>query len=203
MKFRDLPGVRIINGLLWTIILAGVACWVVVNVLGLSLMGNGVVDEKTTLSILRSRPMLFLVTRQIRTQVIIDHSESNWIGQWRCVLWGTVRISHGVDVHEIQADDLRREGEVVFVRLPKPHLLSFAVEPGSIGFMSKATAAPKLQDWLDGGGHRRQLESRLHDQAMSFAREHDMLPDRTQIVEQLNDAAAGLARTAGVRIRFE
>ena len=202
MKFRDLPGVRMINGLLWTIILAGAAFWIVANYLAPSLTGS-VVDERTTLSILRSRPMLFLVTRQIRTQVVIDHKESNWIGQWRGVLWGTVTISYGVDVHEIKASDLRREGEVVFVRIPEPRLLNFAVEPGSIGFLSKATAAPKLQDLLDGGGHRRQLEKRLHDQAMAFAREHDMLPDRSQIVEQLNDAAADLAKTVGIRIRFE
>jgi hypothetical protein len=202
MEFRDLPGIRIINGLLWTTILAGAACWIVVNHLAPSLTGS-VVDERTTLSILRSRPMLFLVTRQIRTQIVIDHSESNWVGQWRGVLWGTVTISHGVDVHEIKDEDIRREGEVVFVRIPEPRLLSFAVEPGSVGFMSKATAAPKLQGWLDGGGHRRKLENRLHDQAMSFARKHGMLPDRSQIVEQLNDTAAGLAKTAGIRIRFE
>ena len=202
MKFRDLPGVRMINGLLWTIILAGAAFWIVAHYLSQKPMRT-VVDERTTLSILRSRPMLFLVTRQIRTQIVIDHRESNWIGQWRGVLWGTVTISHGVDVNEIKDEDLRREGEVVFVRIPEPRLLSFAVEPGSIGFMSKATAAPKLQDWLDCGGHRRQLEKRLHDQAMSFAREHDMLPDRSQIVEQLNGAAASLAKAAGIRIRFE
>ena len=94
------------------LILAGTACWAIVNALGPSLTGS-VVDEKTTLSILRSRPMLFLVTRQIRTQIVIDHSEANWIGQWRGVLWGTVTISYGVDVHEIKADDLRREREVV------------------------------------------------------------------------------------------
>ena len=202
MRFQDLPGVKMINGLLWMVILAGVAFWVVVNALGLSLRET-VVDERTTLSILRSRPMLFLVTRQIRTQIVIDHSESNWVGQWCGVLWGTVTISHGVDVHEIKDENLRREGEVVFVRIPEPRLLSFAVEPGSIGFLSKATAAPRLRDLLDGGGHRRQLEKRLHDQAMSFAREHDMLPDRTQIVEQLNDAAADLAKTVGIRLRFE
>jgi len=191
-----------INDLLWVIILAGAAFWIVASSLGPSLT-RSVVDEKTTLSILRSRPMLFLVTRQIRTQIVIDHSESNWIGQWRGVLWGTVTISYGVDINEIEVDDLHREGEVIFVRIPEPRLLSFAIEPGSIGFMSKATAAPKLQDWLDGGGHRRQLESRLHDRAMAFAREHDMLPDRSQIVEQLNGTAAGLAQTAGIRIRFE
>jgi len=202
MKFRDLPGVRIINGLLWTIILAGAAFWIVANYLGPSLT-RIVVDEKTTLAILRSQPMLFLVTRQIRTQVVIDHSESNWIGQRRGVLWGVVRISHGVDVQEINPDDLRRQGEVVYVRIPEPRLLSFSVEPGSVHFMSKATAAPKLQDWFDGGGYRRKLENRLHDQAMAFARKHNMLPDRSQIVEQLNDAAADLAKTVGIQIRFE
>ena len=182
MKFQDLPGIRMINGLLWTVVLAGAAYWVVVNVLGLSLVGSAT-DEKTALSILRSRPMLFLVTREIRTQIVIDHRESNWAGEWRGVLWASVRISYGVDVNEIEADDLRREGEVVIVRIPEPRLLSFSVEPGSIGFMSKATLAPKLKDWLGGGGHRRQLENRLHDQALAFTR--DMLPNRSQIVKQL------------------
>ena len=37
---------------------------------------------------------------------------------------------------------------------------------------------------------------------MAFAKEHDMLPNRSQIVEQLNDSAADLAKIAGVRIRF-
>jgi hypothetical protein len=202
MKFRDLPGLRVINGLLWTILLAGAAFWIIASSFWPSLTGS-VVDERTTLSILRSRPMLFLVTRQIRTQIVIDHRESNWAGQWRGVLWGTVTISYGVDVNEIKTDDLRREGKIVFVRIPEPRLLSFAVEPGSVGFMSKATAAPKLQDLLDGGGHRRQLENRLHDRAMSFARESDMLPERSQIVDQLNDTAYDLAETACIQIRFE
>jgi hypothetical protein len=202
MRFYTLPGVRMINGLLWTIILGGAAFGIVANYLGPSLTRN-VVDEKTTLSILRSRPMLFLVTRQIRTQIVIDHSESNWVGQWRGVLWGTVMISYGVDINEIKNDDLRREDDMVFVRIPEPRLLNFSVESGSVGFISKATAAPKLQDWLGGGDHRRQLENRLHDQAMTFARKHDMLPDRSKIVERLNDTAAGLAKAAGIRIRFE
>jgi len=202
MRIQNLPGINMLNSLLWMVILAGAAFWIVANSLGPSLRGS-VVDDKTALAILRSRPMLFLVTRQIRAQIVIDHRESDWAGQWRGVLWGTVTIWHGVDVNEIKADDLRRQGEVVFVRIPEPRLLSFAVEPGSIGFMSKATLAPKLQDWLDGGGQRRQLEKRLHDQAMAFAKEHDMLPNRSQIVEQLNDTAAGLARIAGIRICFE
>jgi hypothetical protein len=202
MRFYTLPGVRMINGLLWTIILGGAAFGIVANYLGPSL-ARSVIDEKTTLSILRSRPMLFLVTRQIRTQIVIDHSESNWVGQWRGVLWGTVMISYGVDINEIKNDDLRREDDMVFVRIPEPRLLNFSVESGSIGFIAKATAAPKLQDWLGGGDHRRQLENRLHDQAMTFARKHDMLPDRSQIVERLNDTAAGLAKAAGIRIRFE
>ena len=48
MRFQNLPGVKMINGLLWMVILAGVAFWVVVNTLGLSLRET-VVDERTTL----------------------------------------------------------------------------------------------------------------------------------------------------------
>ena len=201
MKFRDLPGVRIINGLLWTIILAGATFWIVANYLAPSLPGS-VVEEETTLSILRSQALTFLVTRRTAAQIVVEHQESNWAGEWRGVLWAAVNIHYGIDLAKIQAKDIRRNGNVAFVTLPKPEVLDFSIEPGSVGVMSKSTAVPKIDDLLH-NSHRRVLEGRLRQAALDFAQQRNLLPTRDELIKQLNDAVSLLASEGGVRLRFE
>jgi len=65
------------------------------------------IDEHISLSVLRSRAMAFLVTRRTATQIVVEHGESNWLGQWRGVLWATVQIHYGVDLEKIQPRDIR------------------------------------------------------------------------------------------------
>jgi len=201
MRFQNLPGVRMINGLLWTVVLAGVACWVVINVFGLSPI-ESVVEEETTLSILHSQALTFLVTRRTATQIVVEHQESNWAGEWRGVLWATVSIHYGIDLAKIQARDIRRDDNVAFVTLPKPEVLDFSIEPGSVGVMSKSTAVPKIDDLLH-NSHRRLLESRLRQAALDFAQQRDLLPTRDELIKQLNDAVALLASEGGMQLRFE
>ena len=78
----------------------------------------------------------------------------------------------------------------------------FAVEPGSVGCLSKSTAVPKVVDLLH-NGHRQLLEGRLRESALEFAEQRDMLPTRDELVEQLNEAVSLLASEGGVRLRFE
>jgi len=159
------------------------------------------VNEKTAISLLRSEAMAFLVTRRLTTQVVVEHIESSWFADWRGVLWATVRIHYGVDLQKIGMDDIRREGDVLIVTLPEPELLDFSLVPGSVGSLSKSTAIAKIEDIMK-NGQRRLLEERLRDQALEFARQHDQMPSREQIVQQLNAAAAPLMG-AGVELRFE
>jgi hypothetical protein len=190
-----------INGLLWMVILAGAAIWIVANSLAPTPMKT-VVEEKSTLSILRIQALAFLVTRRTSTQIVVEYQESNWIGQWRGVLWATVKIHYGVDVANIQARDIHLDGDVTFVKLPKPEVLDFSIDPGSIGVMTKATAAPKIDDLLN-NSHRRLLESRLRKAAVDFAQQRDLLPSRNELIKQLNDLVSLLAGEGDVRLRFE
>jgi len=201
MKFQDLPGIRMINGLLWMIILAGVAFWIVANSLAPTPMKT-VGETQSTLSVLRIQALAFLVTRRTTTQIVVEHHESNWLGQWRGVLWATVKIHYGVDLSNIQARDIRRDGDVAFVKLPEPEVLDFSIEPGSIGLMAKATALPKIDDLLN-NSHRRMLESRLRQAALDFAQQRDLLPTRDELIKQLNDVLSLLAGEGDVRLRFE
>ena len=160
------------------------------------------IDERTTLSILRSEAMTFLVTRRLATQIVVEYEESDWLGEWRGVLWATVRMYHGVDLKKIEPNDIHREGDVIFVRLPQPELLDFCVEPGSVGVLTKSTAVPKVLSILR-NGHRKQLEKALRQRALEFAGRQGMLPTREEIVWQLNTAMLALTVPAGVNIRFE
>jgi hypothetical protein len=76
------------------------------------------------------------------------------------------------------------------------------VQPGSLGFLSKSTAMPKLLDFARGGSQRQMLEQKLHERAMQFASEQGLMPSRAEIVRQANSVAAPLC-TAGVEVKFE
>ena len=161
-SIQRLPGAKIITGLLWIILLTGLLTGLVFRFLpGVAgLEPESQVEEHISLSVLRSETLAFLVTRRNVMQVIVEHGESNWLGQWRGVLWAVVTLRHGVDLTKITAQDIRHDGDVTIVKLPEPEVLDFAIEPGSVGFLAKSTAVPKVEDLLH-NGHRRLLEDRL------------------------------------------
>lgn len=179
----------------------GVGFWVARSV-PISWLGTRV-DERTTLSILRSEALQFLVTRRTATQIVIEHEESNLLGEWRGVLWATVHWRWGVDLKKIQAQDVHRQGEQILCRLPEPELLDFSVEPETMGFMSKSTVVPKLLDLMRGDWQRRILEMQLRERAMKFAKDRNLCPTRRELIAQLNDAAAAIQVATGLQIRFE
>lgn len=159
------------------------------------------VDTEATLSILRSEALTFLVTRRVTTQIVVEHTESTWWSDWHGVLWATVRVHYGVNLKDLKVEDIHREGDVIVVHLPPPKLLDFAIVPGSVGYLTKATSVAKIDDLLH-NGHRRILEAHLAEAALAFAMHHDQLPTREQIVRQLN-AATGLLESNKIRLRFK
>jgi hypothetical protein len=50
---------------------------------------------------------------------------------------------------------------------------------------------------------RRVLEEHVREQAVKFVSDHGLLPNRQEIVQQVNEAAAMLKQAAGVEVRFE
>jgi len=193
-----LPGARALNAVLWIVILVGLACALYVH-----WPWRPHFDQKATLSVLQSEQLVFLVTRRSKTQIVIEHRESDWAGEWRGILWATVSWRYGVDMKKLSLSDIRGDGQMTVIHLPDPELLDFALEPGSVGLMSKSTAVPKLQDFFMGGTQRQLLESQLREHALEFAQDQSLLPTRKEIVDQLNAASALLEKAAGSRLQFE
>lgn len=203
-NIERLPGAKVISGLLWLVLLAGLLAWLAPRFVPSfpDLKPETQVEDRVTLSVLHSEALAFLVTRRNVMQVVVEHGEASWLGEWRGVLWSIVTINHGVDLTKITDKDIRCEDGVTVVVLPEPEVLDFAIEPGSIGCLSKSTAVPKVEDLLH-NGHRRLLEERLRQCAMEFAQQRGMLPTRAELVEQLNAAVSLLASKNDVRLRFE
>ncbi|KKL74932.1 hypothetical protein LCGC14_2059930, partial [marine sediment metagenome] len=159
-------------------------------------------DERTTLSLLRSETMAFLVTRRSSIQVVVECEQGDWLGEWRGVLWATIHLHYGVDLTRVTQKDIRRCDGVVVITLPEPELLSFAIEPGSVGYLSKSTAAAKIDDLLH-NGHRRELHGRLRSRALEFARRHGLMPPKQEIRAERNAATILKGSAAGLEIQFE
>ena len=87
--------------------------------------------------------------------------------------------------------------------LPEPELLDFSIEPGSVGYMEKATAIPKVHDFFSGGAHRRVLEDRIREHSMAFADRMSLRPGREELVRQLNEGYEPIREATGVAMRFE
>ena len=193
-----LRGAAAMNSALWAILVIGLAAAVAVYLR----QSSAKTREEATLSLLHSEPMAFLVARRCVTQIVVEVETGDWLGNWRGVLWATVQFHYGLDLKKVRPEDVRRQGDVIIVRLPEPELLDFAVEPGSEGFLSKSTAIPKIVDLLR-NGHRREMEQRLRQRALEFAGRQGLLPEREELVRELNAAAAALGMGAPVTLLFE
>jgi len=161
------------------------------------------IDEKATLSLLKSEALAFLVTRRNVTQLVVEHYESSILGRWQGVYWATVKWNWGVDLTQLKESDIRRDGEVIYCRLPEPGLLDFSIEPQSERFFSRSTLVPKLIEVFEPGQQRQILHGLLHQKAMEFAQQHKLRPSRQEMINHLNQAAEVIRQAAGTEIRFE
>ena len=169
--------------------------------------GTGVFDtkvnEKMTLSVLKSEAMSFLVTRRTTTQLVVEHDESSIFGGWDGVYWVTVRWNWGVDLSKLTEKDLRREGDKIVCHLPEPELLEFVPVLDSEGFYSRSSLLPKIKEMFNGGQQRATLRALLMQKAMKFADEEHLRPSRRQIADQLNSSSSFIKKAAGADVVFE
>lgn len=192
-------------GLLAVLLVA--AGFVSVRMFGHKDQGGGVFDtkvnEKMTLSVLKSEAMSFLVTRRTTTQLVVEHDESSLFGGWDGVYWVTVRWNWGVDLSKLSEKDLRREGDKIVCHLPEPELLEFTPLLDSEGFYSRSSLLPKIKEIFHGGEQRATLRALLMQKAMKFADEEHLRPSRRQIAEQLNSSSSFIKKAAGADVVFE
>ena len=160
------------------------------------------VNEKMTLSVLKSEAMSFLVTRRMTTQLVVEHDESNLFGDWNGVYWVTVRWNWGVDLSKLTEKDLRREGDKIVCHLPEPELLEFTPLLNTQGHYTKSTFFPKIQEIFN-PRQEKLLQDLLFKKAETFAQRQNLRPTRKEIADQLNNSSSFIKKAAGADVVFE
>jgi hypothetical protein len=160
--------------------------------------------ETRTLTILRSENLAFLATDRLVTQIVVSSREYNLIlGQREGYLVATVRLYYGIDVATVTPANLRREAGRLTVMVPEPRELDFAVDVGSLRFISKRNVTVAIRDWLQGQNLEDDLRKRLKGEALAFMATQQLIPARSTIVARLNGWAPVLTDNLGVEVRFE
>ena len=153
---------------------------------------------------LKSEPVMFMVTDRLITQVVVSSEESNLLlGQREGHLVATVRVHYGVDLAGLTPADLHREAGRVVVAIPEPRQLDFAVDVGSLKFLSKRNVTVAIADWLQGRDLEADLRARLQVDALEFMAAQQLMPTRADIVARLNEWAPALSSALGVEVCFK
>lgn len=171
-------------------------------------LANAVQTRRHTsfsLQMLDREQLLFLVTDRVVTQVVVEHDEhSLLLGGRQGHLITTVSLLYGIDLQELTDGDVGQVGDVVWITVPKPQLLEFAVDP-QMHFLSKRSGLVAIADYLAGRDLEDELRHRIKQQAVQFVEQHQLAPDPAVVLSRLNQFApklSGLGSPGDVQVQF-
>jgi hypothetical protein len=174
---------------------------IIVAVAYLYSIGHAKTETASVMTLLRSEPMAFLVTRRIVTQIVVEESDVQWYSQSRSVLWATVNLHYGCNLEEIKPCDIRQTADGTWlIRLPPPKLLDFCIV--SVDSISKDTFFAKAQDVLFATRTSRMMQQ-LQAAAVKFATDNNLLPSRQQIAADLNRMSHNSPINRSINLKFE
>ncbi len=157
----------------------------------------------STLEILRSEQLAFLVTDKIVTQVIVHMDNSHWLtGTDRSLLYTVVTIYYGVDLKKLTEDDLERRGDTVFVDVPEPQILDISVDLKNIQVFESKSGLVKLVDLLKGENTVLDLLAEFEISSRKLAEDAQMFPSREKLLSNLNSFAPLFSEQTGLVIIF-
>ncbi|MBN1620817.1 DUF4230 domain-containing protein [candidate division WOR-3 bacterium] len=157
----------------------------------------------STLEILRSEQLVFLVTDKIVTQVIVHVDNSHWLtGTDRALLYTIVTIYYGVDLKKLTEDDLERRGDTVFVDVPEPQILDISVDLKNIQVFESKSGLVRLVDLLKGENTVLDLLTEFEISSRKLAEDAQMFPSREKLLSNLNSFAPLFSEQTGLIIIF-
>ena len=159
--------------------------------------------ERATLAILKSENLAFLVTDRKTSQIEVEINDSSpLLGRREGHLIGPVTLYYGIDVQALDNSCLSHVGGRMIVRLPEPRELDFAMDPGSFRYVTKRSGWNVVRDYVLNKNIETELRQQVHQQALTFFTEKQLLPTRAKLVNQLNNLAAPFSKEIGVPVEF-
>lgn len=161
--------------------------------------------QRITLQTLRTEALAFLVTERIVTQVVVEEDRSSfWLGTDQGVLVATARLYYGIDLAQLNEDDLidNPDQPDITITLPRPAFLDAAIDP-DYHVVTKRSGLMHLRDFWTGQEPESRLRSKIERAAYTFAKEKSLIPPDTDILTRVNGIAATLSAKAGKPVIFK
>lgn len=158
----------------------------------------------STLEILRSEQLTFLVTDKIVTQVIVHVDNSHWLtGTDKALIYTVVTMYYGVDLKKLTDEDLERNGDTVWVTIPEPEILDISVDLEGIQVFESKSGIVRLVDLVKGENTTLNLLADFETESRKLAEDAGMFPSRDKILLNLNSFAPLFSEQTGLIIIFK
>lgn len=159
--------------------------------------------RNTTLSILRSEDLAFLVSKKLVSVVVVEKSENNlFLGERYGVLIADVELTYGFNLQKLTEDSISRDGNKIIIKLPEPEKFNCAVNLSSMRYITKASSLNYLLDNLNNADIKRELRADFERSAFEYFKQKKLIPGRAQMISRLNNLATPLFAKSGISVEF-
>jgi len=153
---------------------------------------NGLIGYRVTseslLEILRSEPVILLVTDRVPCTITLAEEEYNHLmGKHEILATISVVYLFGMDMEELNSRSIVAKGDTLIVTLPEIKVLEIAPNLSSLEVVETMTGLWKL--YLVGTGYNatETILRNLDQKISGYASANDLLPTRNEVLSRLHD----------------
>lgn len=176
----------------------------VIIILILSMIKPEIKEVTSTLEVLHSDQLSFLVTDRVVTQVVVTIDNTHWLtGVDKALLYTVVTIYYGVDLEKITQENISENNDTVWVTIPEPELLDISVDLEGIQIFESRSGLIRLIDVVKGENKVLSLLADFQLAARVLAEQQDLFPSREKMLIKLNSFAPLFSEKIGKTLIFQ
>lgn len=154
--------------------------------IALSLSGKDKGKVKSIVTVLKSEPLQFLVSRRIRSTVAVEKEEKSTIwGNRNGLLLAEVTVYYGFDLSKLTDKDVKIKQDKTVVNLGEPTVLTLSVDTASMRFFTKVSGLQYFKDKLEGTSLEKELLNEFSAASRKYFAERNLLPARQEMLNDL------------------
>ena len=154
--------------------------------IALSLSGKDRGKVKSIVTVLKSEPLQFLVSRRIRSTVALEKEEKSTIwGNRNGLLLAEVTVYYGFDLSRLTDKDVKIKKDKTVVTLGEPTILTVSVDTDSMRFFTKMSGLQYLKDKIEGTSLEKEMLKDFSTASRKYFIDRNLLPEREEMLKDL------------------
>lgn len=154
--------------------------------IALSLSGKDRGKVKSIVTVLKSEPLQFLVSRRIRSTVALEKEEKSTIwGNRNGLMLAEVTVYYGFDLSRLTDKDVKIKKDKTVVTLGEPTILTVSVDTDSMRFFTKMSGLQYLKDKIEGTSLEKEMLKDFSTASRKYFIDRNLLPEREEMLKDL------------------